>query len=191
MMNPIAVLFARADSIYKSFPFCDVWDINRDALQWPGGTPCIAHPPCRLWGCLRQFSTAPPEEKALGVWAIAQVRQWGGVVEHPAMSGLWKATHCPQPSGGIDQWGGWMLGIYQQWFGHRACKPTWLYIVGCRPVHIPPIPFVLGEASHVISSVNSRGRPQVTKRERDATPPALAAWLIAVAEQCTQRKESP
>ena len=27
----VAVLFARSDSIYKSMPECDVWDIERDA----------------------------------------------------------------------------------------------------------------------------------------------------------------
>jgi hypothetical protein len=87
-MTGIAVLFARKDSIYKSFPDCDVYDIERDALTWPGGMPCIAHPPCRLWGKLRHFSTAPQSEKALGHWAIKQVRQWGGIAEHPASSGL-------------------------------------------------------------------------------------------------------
>lgn len=30
----IAVLFARADSIYKTLPECDVWDATRDARKW-------------------------------------------------------------------------------------------------------------------------------------------------------------
>jgi hypothetical protein len=49
-MREVAVLFARADSIYKTLAGCDVWDEARDALKWPGGAPIIAHPPCRAWG---------------------------------------------------------------------------------------------------------------------------------------------
>lgn len=28
-MTPVAVLFARTDSVYKTQPGCDVWDIER------------------------------------------------------------------------------------------------------------------------------------------------------------------
>lgn len=48
----VAVLFARRDSIYKLMPWANVYDDQRDALTWPGGTPVIAHPPCREWGRL-------------------------------------------------------------------------------------------------------------------------------------------
>lgn len=78
----IAVLFVRADSIYKTIPGCDCYDAERDALTWPGGMPVIAHPPCRTWGRLKAFATAAPEgEHALGLWAISQVRKWGGVAD--------------------------------------------------------------------------------------------------------------
>lgn len=33
----VAVLFARADSVYKGLPGCDVWDAERDARLWQGG----------------------------------------------------------------------------------------------------------------------------------------------------------
>lgn len=46
----VAVLFARADSTYKTLPGTDVWDIERNAKLWPGGAPVVAHPPCRAWG---------------------------------------------------------------------------------------------------------------------------------------------
>ena len=35
----VAVLFARSDSIYYQIPGCDVYDIERDALTFPGGIP--------------------------------------------------------------------------------------------------------------------------------------------------------
>jgi len=31
----VSVLFARPDSVYKTLPDCDVWDKERDALNWP------------------------------------------------------------------------------------------------------------------------------------------------------------
>ncbi len=46
----VSVLFARSDSIYKTLDGCDVWDIERNALSWPGGNPVVAHPPCQRWG---------------------------------------------------------------------------------------------------------------------------------------------
>ncbi len=76
--RPIAALFCREDSIYKQIHGVDVWDQGRDAMKWPGGCPVIAHPPCRLWATLRKWSKADPSEKKLGLWAVEQVRNWGG-----------------------------------------------------------------------------------------------------------------
>jgi hypothetical protein len=185
----IAILFARAESIYKSLPDCEVYDQARDALTWPGGTPCVAHPPCRLWGKLAHCSSAPLQEKGLALWAITQVRQWGGVVEHPASSRLWQAAGCPRPSQGRDAWGGWTFGLYQQWFGHKAQKATWLYIVGCMPTEMPRLPFVLGEATHVVTQSRRRhgaALPECTVAEREQTPPRLAQWLVAIAQQAAR-----
>ena len=82
-MMQIAVLFARADSNYKQLPECDVWDAERDARNWPGGCQVVAHPPCRAWGRLRHFAKPRDDEKDLARFAVAQVRKWGGVLEHP------------------------------------------------------------------------------------------------------------
>lgn len=174
----IAVLFARHDSIYKTLPHCDVWDAERDARNWPGGCPVIAHPPCRAWGQLRHFANPLPGERELAIWAVQQVRQWGGVLEHPAQSQLWPEMELPKP-GNRDEWGGFSVWICQHWFGHKAEKPTLLYIVGIEPAELPPIPFVLGESTHVIASTCKR-RPEVTKAEREHTPLALAEWLREV-----------
>lgn len=70
----VTVLFARTDSNYKKLPGVDVWDKERNALNWPGGTPVIAHPPCRAWGRLRQFAKPEEGEKEYALWAVKQVR---------------------------------------------------------------------------------------------------------------------
>ncbi len=181
--NAPAVLFARGDSIYKTMD-CDVWDAERNALNWPGGAPVVAHPPCRLWGALHQLSTAPAEERDLAFFAVRAVREWGGVLEHPARSRLWQAAGLPQP-GERDQWGGFTLSVAQWWWGHKAEKWTWLYVCGIKPLDLPPIPLRIGEASHCIAQSSRRQRlklrPEVTKAEREHTPPALAEWLLSVA----------
>lgn len=190
----VAVLFARADSNYKALPGVDVWDAERDARRWPGGCPVVAHPPCRAWGRLRHFAKPRPDERALALFAVDQVRRFGGVLEHPEGSTLWPAAGLPSP-GHSDEFGGWTLPIAQHWFGHRAEKLTLLYIVGCAPARVPDFPVVLGAASHVIAQGRTRGgvrlvkgvpgwRPEVTKAEREHTPPALAEWLVELAGRC-------
>ncbi|MWL55341.1 hypothetical protein GQL84_23735, partial [Escherichia coli] len=61
-------------------PECDVFDIERDARTFAGGMPVVAHPPCRAWGRLRKFAKPRPDEKALALFAVAQVRAFGGVL---------------------------------------------------------------------------------------------------------------
>lgn len=184
----VAVLFARSDSIYKTMRGCDVWDIDRDARKWGGGAPVVAHPPCRAWGALRYFARPRPDEKELALFAVAQVRKFGGVLEHPRASTLWPVAGLPKP-GERDEFGGWTLEVMQSWWGHRAEKATRLYIVGVEPGAVD-IPLPLYEATHVVSpSQNIRKghpsyRPQLRKAEREHTPPALAVWLVALAKRC-------
>lgn len=188
-MKDVAILFARADSVYKTLPDCDVWDAERNALNWPGGAPVVAHPPCRAWGRLRQFAKPREGEKSLAIWAVAQVRRFGGVLEHPEGSTLWAAAGLP-PVGKRDEFGGWTLGIHQHEFGHRAEKATLLYIVGCLPACLPAMPLRLEEVTHCIRPTKSYPRkPSVTKAEREHTPRALAEWLVEVARRCEVTKE--
>lgn len=194
-MNKVAVLFARSDSVYKLLPGVDVWDVERDARRWPGGSPVVAHPPCRAWGQLRALANPRPDEKALALFAVDQVRKFGGVLEHPKNSTLWKVAGLPRP-GQHDALGGWILPIFQSTWGHRAEKATFLYIVGCLPVDIPVMPFHLGDALYVCGTSGRRRdgsrlrkgdlgwRPEITKAEREHTPPELAAWLVELAGKC-------
>ena len=199
-MMSIAVLFARSDSNYKTIQGCDVWDKDRDATRWSGGVPVIAHPPCRGWGQLRKLANPAPGEKELALFAVDQVRRYGGVLEHPVASTLWPVAGLPEP-GERDQYGGWTLVISQRWWGHRAEKLTRLYIVGVEPGGVPDIPITLGEAECICGSSGRRRdgsrlrkgdpgwRPEITKAEREHTPPALAEWLVELAKQCTTNKQ--
>ncbi len=191
----VAVLFARSDSNYKTIPGCDVWDAERDARKWAGGAPVVAHPPCRAWGQLRHLAKPRPDEKALALWAVDQVRTYGGVLEHPKKSTLWPVAGLPAP-GARDAFGGWTLPIFQSWWGHRAEKATLLYIVGCEPADIPDIPMTLGDAPCVVGTGGRRRdgtrlrpgdagyRPEISKAEREHTPAALALWLVELAHRC-------
>jgi len=236
-MRTVAVLFADRDSIYKTLPGVDVYDVDRDARTFPGGMPVVAHPPCRLWGNVWANHPNPlqkpdPQEKDLALFAVDAVRRCGGVLEHPASSRLWKHPfpawipcpegcenflctihhqhahdcQCPEidgwncdpytdgnnlpPLGSRDAHGGFILPVLQWWWGHRAEKATRLYIIGLNRGKLPEVPFRIGEPTHVVTSGYSHGgkghqskKPEVSKRERSATPPAFAEWLVEVARR--------
>lgn len=171
----VAVLFARQDSVYKSFPGADVFDLARDARTYHGPLPVVAHPPCRAWGRLRHLAKPRPDEKALALFGVHAVRTWGGVLEHPASSTLWPVAGLPAP-GQRDVFGGFTYAVSQSWFGHRAPKLTWLYVCGVEPRSLPPVPFELGLPA---------GRIELMGRsEREATPEPFAAWLFNLASMC-------
>lgn len=200
-MSEVAALFVRHNSVYKTMPGVDAWDKDRDARNWEGGCPLVAHPPCAQWGTLSHMSTHNPAEKELAVRAVGLIRRWGGVLEHPVRSKLWAFLGLPR--GTVpDEFGGWTLTVSQQWWGHRAEKQTNLYIVGCAPDAIPPLPYVMGEASHICAGGAAATaeeakrrrqcppefrRPSITHAEREHTPPAFAAWLVELANRCSAR----
>lgn len=188
-MRQVAVLFARQDSYYKTIPGCDVYDMERDARTYDGPHPVVAHPPCRAWGRLRTFANPRPDERNLARLSVALVREFGGVIEHPAGSTIWTAQRLPRP-GERDAFGGWTLAAPQKWWGHKAEKDTWFYIVGCEPGDTPNVPLVLGESSHVVQSRKRQDyRPHITKAEREHTPEALAVWLVELARRCAHQPQ--
>ena len=165
-----AVLCTRADSVYRGLG-ADCFDLARDARTYHGTAPVVAHPPCRGWGRLAHFAKTRPDEAALGIWCLQTVRMFGGVLEHPAGSRLFKL--CGVAPGAPDRCGGWVLPIYQQWFGHPAQKATWLYIRGVAPADVPRLPLVLGQASRTVESQDAAAR--------ERTPFDLAVWLLELA----------
>lgn len=183
----VAVLFARADSIYKSLPGCDVWDVQRDARLWPGRMPVIAHPPCRAWGALSHMSKPRADEKKLALWAVDQVREFGGVLEHPLASKLWKAAKLPE-MGRRDKHDGLTLIVDQWWWGHPAHKWTRLYICGATGA-MPPIPLRFGSAEKTITGIKGQPGRRCTDAEREHTPPQFAEWLVELARCCKGREK--
>jgi hypothetical protein len=176
-MTFIAALFVRSDSVYKSLGL-DCWDAARDARSYTGPGAVIAHPPCRTWGVMRNWPGAKdrPEEKALGPLAVDFVRRYGGVLEHPFQSSLWRHCTLPHPGGVRDVWGGFTLLVDQGWWGHPAPKPTYLYVVGCSPDDVPEMPVQLHRA---------QGRTlKLSPADRERTPPDFAAWLVLLASRC-------
>jgi hypothetical protein len=185
-IKKVAILFSRSDSVYFSFPECDVYDINRNALLYPGKLPVICHPPCRGWGRLKYFSKHPESELLFAPWSVEQVRKYGGVLEHPSGSSLWK--YCNLPTGsGRDHWGGFTLSVDQFWFGHKARKRTLLYICGCSPAHIPDYSINFNRIEFCVgynSKSPNRFYKEISKSDRERTPFDFASWLIALAKNC-------
>jgi hypothetical protein len=194
-MKTVAVLYARSDSVYKTLPGCDVYDEARDARTWPGGSPVVAHPPCRAWGKFKAFAKPRDDEKELARSAVAVVRQEGGVLEHPAYSSLWEDQGLPSPKGGArDAWGGFTLHVDQLWWGHKCKKGTFLYVVGIEPQAVPAFHIPFRQETHVVDAgpryQAGQGRvklPGITKPEREATPPAFAEFLVAIARKAEVR----
>lgn len=168
----VAALFVRADSVYKSMPGVDCYDLDRDALSWPGGCPGVFHPPCRAWGQLSHLAKPRPGERELALWSMDKVREFGGVVEHPYASRLWDESGC-LGFGIRDRFGGVLLPVFQSWWGHRALKKTCFYVVG----PVPELPFVAFNRAE--TTVERMRQP-----ERERTPPVLASWLVGVARSC-------
>lgn len=196
----IAALYVLKDGPYFGVEGIDPWDESRDARQYAGPWPVVAHPPCERWG--RYWSGGPSARvrRQLGddagcfAAALASVRQFGGVLEHPEASHAWGkfALRKPPHTGGwvrADNQGGWTCCVEQNWYGHRARKKTWLYAVGCELPDLhwgrSPNPIVAFEDS--FHSKEERARAiktgicqRLSHRQRLSTPEAFRDLLIAM-----------
>jgi hypothetical protein len=180
----VAALCVSRRSVYKSIYGVEAFDVIRDARTFAGGMPIVAHPPCRAWSatCAHQ-SKATPEEKALTPWAVDQLRQWGGVLEHPAGSRLWAELDLPKP-GEPERGGLWALALDQFWFGDTRPKKTWLLFAGVSKGEIE-YPLRL----RVTGEVNAWDK--LSKTRRAATSPAMAFWLVDIARRSRVPSQSP
>lgn len=137
----VAALFVQADGCYAGNRRIDAWPESRDARTYTGPLPVVAHPPCERWGRFWHGSTRAPHRFRAGedggcfAAALTAVRNYGGVLEHPAGSRAWKYFGLRKPRAGegwvkADDFGGWTCQLDQRHYGHFAPKPTWLYAVG-------------------------------------------------------------
>jgi len=179
------VLFTQEKSIYLQLG-CDCWDIHRDARNYAGSDPVIAHPPCRTWSKMKSLAKPNPAETELALMAIDIVRKNGGVLEHPKGSGLFTQGYLPLP-GKPDPHGGFSICVDQFWWGHLCKKPTLLYIVGVKQSELPAIPYSLDCVTRFIASSKATRHTKmkhISKAGRSATPIEFAKWLIQVAALC-------
>ena len=137
----IAALYIEPEGHYAGMDGVDPWDQARDARSYGGPHAVVAHPPCQRWGRFWHGSTRKPHQFKLGddggcfEAALAAVRTFGGILEHPADSRAWSAfnLNAPPREGGwiaADMHGGWTCCVSQGHYGHMAGKRTWLYACG-------------------------------------------------------------
>ena len=187
----IAALYVETGGAYYGRDDIDPWDIDRDARTYDGPWPVIAHPPCATWCQL-----APVNQKRWGKMigddhgtfaaALAAVRQWGGILEHPAYSYAWRRYRLPVPHRGgwttaLDD-PGMTTELDQSAYGHPARKRTWLYAVGIDPApldwrHVTGTA-VVGAGIH---TGECAGRPRIDGAPASATPPGLRDLLVTLA----------
>ena len=174
-------------------PYADLADVEpwgeaKDATPYAGPSPVVAHPPCGHWG---RYHHRCHDDGATGPVAVAQVRQFGGVLEHPRDSKLWRHCDMPKPGELPDQWGGYTIEVMQCDWGHIAEKRTWLYIVGTTdlPAMPPSRPVDRSLYRRKASGAWSSPLERMSKTKRHLTPPAFAAWLVEVTRRCAKGGE--
>lgn len=176
---------------------------RRDARLYDGPPPVVAHPPCQLWVNLaavnwKRYKRQKPawypggDDGGCFESALASVRRYGGVLEHPAYSHAWEHHQLVPPN--LSGWSReywpnegpcrklqfyWVCEVRQAAYGHKCEKRTWLLYCGKTP------PFELDwsttKGTHQIGWFDRR-KPTVSKREASATPVKFAETLIALAE---------
>lgn len=197
----IAALYVMPKGCYVGLEGVDPWDEARDARTYCGPYPVVAHPPCERWG--RYWFGGPSakvrrikgDDAGCFASALASVRKWGGVLEHPAASSAWSAFDLAKPprAGGwvrADQFGGWTCCVDQKHYGHLAQKATWLYAAGCV---LPELIWGKSEGGIRLDdgfhskeerrrAVRTGIRQRLSKNQRTATPPAFRDLLISIAQ---------
>lgn len=210
----IAALYVQTGGCYFDLPGVDPWDEARDARQYAGPHPVVAHPPCQRWG--RYWAGSPlavsrgkrlkkGDDRGCFASALKSLRRYGGVAEHPADSGAWKhfELNVPPRSGGwvmADWFGGWTCYVEQGFYGHFSRKPTWLlaYHVDLPSLHwgegkqrLCPLAiekFGYAKARRRGTMVNVGGGGNDT--DRSATPLPFRNLLLSIARTAQQREQA-
>lgn len=135
----VAALYVDPNGSYSGLEGVELWDEARDARLYAGPWPVVAHPPCARWSRLAGFTEARfglkrGDDGGCFESALASVREFGGVLEHPAYSAAWGRYGLPKPSvheGWTLAWdGGASCYVEQGRYGLPVKKATWLYAYG-------------------------------------------------------------
>lgn len=191
----IAALYVEKNGCYYGLPHVDPWDRDRDARNYSGPWPVVAHPPCEKWSMIsmvNHFRWGSPINDDDGCFAaaLASVRKYGGVLEHPAESRAFRFHGIPEPVRGAWQKtldGDWTTEVNQAAYGHRATKKTWLLCSGVTP---PSLNWQPVRGSHQIGGFDIT-LPQLPKRERAASPIPFRDLLISIAQSVNQSRSAP
>lgn len=192
-MPQVAVLFADQQSVYKTLPNCDVYDKQRNAMNYQDTLPIVAHPPSQAWSYLTHGRPYSFGEKECATFALKKVRSYGGVLVHPYSTQFWQAADLPDVTK-IDGYSGYTLVVDQHWWGHPGQKLTRLYVVGVAVQDLPIIPLAPSHVSHSLDrwlSKNHRIAHAVTPMTDDNMPVAFAIWLAQVAQMATRLHDLP
>lgn len=173
------------DGVYSGQEEIDPWDESRDARRYDGPHPVVAHPPCERWG--RYWHGGPSvrvrrvkgDDGGCFAAALASVRRWGGVLEHPEASAAWRAFDLRPPTRGggwvvCDFFGGWTCSVEQGNYGHRARKATWLYACG-----VSSLPSLDWGASTRVHRVDGCGFHTREERVAQLGGRTRAEWLAS------------
>ena len=194
----VAALYVDTAGPYYNLADVDPWDETRDARQYEGPHPVVAHPPCSTWSVLANVNAAQYETFHIGndggcfAAALHAVRTYGGVIEHPAHSLAWNHFHLPKPI--RDGWTttftdpGMTTEVSQVAYGHPARKRTWLYAVGIEPYALD-----WTEPPHTMRIGHDRSYPDTPSiRDKRAihTPAAFREVLIDMARSVSDDRSS-
>jgi hypothetical protein len=196
----VAALFVQTDGVYFGLSDVDPWDVARDARNYEGPYPVVAHPPCARWCRLaglveKRWGHKRGDDGGCFESALNSVREWGGVLEHPAYSDAWTCFGLPRPRPGGWQGGlcgGWSCYVEQARYGHAAKKATWLYAFGVTK--LPDLrwdyqPDAQSKAWVSWCGNNTRGavRPRISKVAASATSVEFRDVLIGIAQSARSK----
>lgn len=164
----ITVLFVNPNSVYKEIGV-DCYDLVRNVNTFSWDRPVIAHPPCRQFSKIRALSKKDYSEIDMVIKTAIHVRNYGGILEHPAGSKLWDVLN-------MWHWPGFTLSVNQHWFGFPAQKKTWLYFSGIDRKDVLPLPLNFDYPHRKVVNMN--------KKDRAVTTGDFAYWLIGNLKLC-------
>lgn len=211
----VAALYVETGGCYYGLPGVEPWDEVRDARQYAGPHPVVAHPPCQRWGKMwfgqPLWVKRTGERKRKGddggcfeaAWKA--IRTYGGVLEHPWGSHAWDhfGLNLPPRTGGwvnADFLGGWTCCVEQGRYGHYARKPTMLLAYGAdlpsldwgegEPRLDPAVIERMGlERAKRLGEVGARGGG-TDSSPRIGTPAPFRDLLLSMAQSVSARTEA-